>query len=483
MNLRDLRYFVALADTRHFGKAAERSFVSQPTLSAQIKKLETYLGVQLIERQPRKVALTETGAKILPLARRILQESDEIVSLARNEHDPLSGKLKVAPILTIGPYLLPLVARKLRKQLLRLKLMLYEHQTQPLLEKLRAGDIDLGILALPVPLDGLEARALYDESFTLAVPNNSPLAKRSNIKVDDLNGETLLLRRRHCLRDQALMQFAAASTSRRARTIAPRAWRPWQMVAAGLGITLLPSWRRAARSAPARGSRSRHSRGRSPRAASAQCGARARRARTQSRLCATRSTPRWFPERRWPSRAFPASATCTTTRSSRCCAPRTRHAADGVLRRAGYRELSQLALAFTRRNPRGRRVFVLPGIMGSRLGLVARRSYSLLWLHPTALANGELTQLAIPPAALRARRDAAGLPEAAPAPGNRRLSAAVLSVRLAARRRAPARLRQMIERSGERKALVVGHTWEVSSRAALAHDKKRRIAKLISSAE
>ena len=193
MNLRDLRYFVALADTRHFGKAAERSFVSQPTLSAQIKKLETYLGVQLIERQPRKVTLTETGAKILPLARRIVQESDEIVSTARNEHDPLSGKLKVGLIPTIGPYLLPLLARKLRKRLPRLKLMLYEYQTQPLLDKLRAGDIDLGILALPVPLDGLEARPLYLESFTLAVPTDSPLAKRANIKLDDLNGETLLL--------------------------------------------------------------------------------------------------------------------------------------------------------------------------------------------------------------------------------------------------------------------------------------------------
>ena len=111
MNLRDLRYFVALADTRHFGKAAEKSFVSQPTLSAQIKKLETYLGVQLIERQPRRVTLTETGAKILPIARRILQDSDEIISYARNEHDPLSGKLKVAFIPTIGPYLLPLVTR------------------------------------------------------------------------------------------------------------------------------------------------------------------------------------------------------------------------------------------------------------------------------------------------------------------------------------------------------------------------------------
>ncbi|HEV8333828.1 MAG TPA: LysR substrate-binding domain-containing protein [Steroidobacteraceae bacterium] len=241
MNLRDLRYFVALADTRHFGKAAERSFVSQPTLSAQIKKLETYLGVQLIERQPRKVTLTETGAKILPLARRILQESDEIVSMARNEHDPLSGKLKVGLIPTIGPYLLPLVARKLRKQLPRLKLLLYEYQTQPLLEKLRAGDIDLGILALPVPLDGLEARPLYDESFTLAVPTHSPLAKRSSVKLDDLNGETLLLLEDgHCLRDQALDVCSRIDVKESEDYRATSLETLRQMVAAGLGITLLP---------------------------------------------------------------------------------------------------------------------------------------------------------------------------------------------------------------------------------------------------
>lgn len=241
MNLRDLRYFVALADTRHFGKAAERSFVSQPTLSAQIKKLETYLGVQLIERQPRNVALTETGTKILPLARRILQESDEIVSLARNEHDPLSGKLKLALIPTIGPYLLPVVARKLRKQLPRLKLMLYEHQTQPLLEKLRAGDIDVGILALPVPLDGLEVRPLFDESFMLAVPNNSPLAKRSNLKVDDLEGETLLLLEDgHCLRDQALDVCSRIDVKESDDYRATSLETLRQMVAAGLGITLLP---------------------------------------------------------------------------------------------------------------------------------------------------------------------------------------------------------------------------------------------------
>jgi LysR family transcriptional regulator, hydrogen peroxide-inducible genes activator len=241
MNLRDLRYFVALADTRHFGKAAERSFVSQPTLSAQIKKLETYLGVQLIERQPRKVTLTEMGTKILPLARRILQESDEIVSLARNEHDPLSGKLKVGLIPTIGPYLLPLVARKLRKQLPRLKLLLYEHQTQPLLEKLRAGDIDVGILALPVPLDGLEVRPLYDESFTLAVPTSSALAKKATVKVDDLSGESLLLLEDgHCLRDQALEVCSRIDIKESEDYRATSLETLRQMVAAGLGITLLP---------------------------------------------------------------------------------------------------------------------------------------------------------------------------------------------------------------------------------------------------
>jgi len=241
VNLRDLRYFVALADTKHFGKAAERSYVSQPTLSAQIKKLENYLGVQLIERQPRRVTLTDSGAKILPLARRILQESDEIISLARNEHDPLSGKLNLALIPTIGPYLLPLVTRKLRKQLPELKLMLYEYQTQALLERLRSGEIELGILALPVGLDGLEVAELYEENFTVAVPNNHGLAKKPSIKLDDLTGETLLLLEDgHCLRDQALDVCNRVDVKENEDYRATSLETLRQMVAAGLGITLLP---------------------------------------------------------------------------------------------------------------------------------------------------------------------------------------------------------------------------------------------------
>ena len=144
MNLKDLKYLVALADTGHFGSAAERTFVSQPTLSAQLKKLEEYLGVKLVERQPKNVQLTEVGKQIVVRARRMLSEGDEIVALARNNTDPFAGKLKVALIPTIGPYLLPRVMQKIRKALPQLGLMLYEHQTEALLKRLRDGEIDLG---------------------------------------------------------------------------------------------------------------------------------------------------------------------------------------------------------------------------------------------------------------------------------------------------------------------------------------------------
>ncbi|MGO8854453.1 MAG: LysR substrate-binding domain-containing protein [Steroidobacteraceae bacterium] len=241
MNLKDLKYLVALADTGHFGKAAERTFVSQPTLSAQLKKLEQYLGVKLVERQPKNIQLTEVGKQIVVRARRMLDESDEIIALARNNTDPFAGKLKVGLIPTIGPYLLPRVMQKLRKALPHLGLMLYEHQTEALLKRLRDGEIDLGIMALPIAQDGLESRQLYEEAFTVALPNNHPLAAKSTIKVQDLKGQTLLLLEDgHCLRDQALevcsrIEIREAEDFRATSLETLR-----QMVVAGLGITLLP---------------------------------------------------------------------------------------------------------------------------------------------------------------------------------------------------------------------------------------------------
>ncbi|MBV8740582.1 MAG: LysR family transcriptional regulator, partial [Sinobacteraceae bacterium] len=144
IKLKDLRYLVAIADTRHFGRAAERCFVSQPTLSAQVKKLEDYLGVQLIERQPKNLTLTDAGEQIVARARRIVEASEEVVTLARTHRDPLAGRLRLALLPTVGPYLLPQVARPIRKALPRLELRLYEYQTAQILEKLEDSSIDLG---------------------------------------------------------------------------------------------------------------------------------------------------------------------------------------------------------------------------------------------------------------------------------------------------------------------------------------------------
>lgn len=187
LKLKDLRYLVAVADQRHFGRAAARCFVSQPTLSAQLKKLEQSLGVQLIERSPNNIGLTDAGEQIVARARRILEASDEVVALARSRRDPLAGRLRVALLPTIGPYLLPRVARAIRKGLPRLGLMLYEYRTATLLEKLQAGELDLGILALPMDLGGgLEARELYREPFTVALPAGHALARRASLRIADL---------------------------------------------------------------------------------------------------------------------------------------------------------------------------------------------------------------------------------------------------------------------------------------------------------
>lgn len=241
LKLKDLRYLVAVAEQRHFGRAAARCFVSQPTLSAQLKKLEDNLGVQLIERAPNNVSLTEAGEQVVARARRIIEASDEVVALAASQREPLAGRLRVALLPTIGPYLLPHVMRAVRKALPRLELRLYEYQTAPLLAKLHGGELDLGILALPVELAGLESRELYREAFVVALPEKHPLAAREALRVTDLEGEKLLLLEEgHCLRDQALevCSRAGIADSEDFRGTSLETLR--QMVAAGAGVTLLP---------------------------------------------------------------------------------------------------------------------------------------------------------------------------------------------------------------------------------------------------
>ena len=241
MNLKDLKYLVALADTGHFGKAAERTFVSQPTLSAQLKKLEEYLGVKLVERQPKNVQLTDIGKQVVIRARRMLEQGEEIIALGRTNADPLSGRIKVALIPTVGPYLLPRVTQKIRKALPNLGLMLYEYQTEPLLKRLRDGEFDLGIIALPSDADGLESRVLYEEAFVLAVPQQHALSERSVVRIQDLKGHALLLLEDgHCLRDQALEVCSPVDVHEVEDFRATSLETLRQMVVAGLGITLLP---------------------------------------------------------------------------------------------------------------------------------------------------------------------------------------------------------------------------------------------------
>jgi LysR family hydrogen peroxide-inducible transcriptional activator len=241
LKLKDLKYLVAIADTRHFGQAAELCHVSQPTLSAQLRKLEEYLGVPLVERQPRRVMLTAAGEQIIVRARRIAEASDEIVEIARSHKDPLAGRLRIAFLPTIGPYLLPSIAPKIRKALPRLELMLYEYQTVPMLEKLRAGELDMGVLALPVEMDGLDSRELYEEPFVVALPSDHPLTKKTQLRIEDLDGVTmLLLEDGHCLRDQALDACSRVDVNEKQDFRATSIETLRQMVAIGAGVTLLP---------------------------------------------------------------------------------------------------------------------------------------------------------------------------------------------------------------------------------------------------
>jgi len=243
MNLRDLQYLVALAEHRHFGRAAEASFVSQPTLSTQIKKLEDELGVPLVERTPRKVLLTETGREIARRARGVLSEIDEIKAIAQRTRDPESGTLRLGIFPTLGPYLLPHLVPLVRQRFPRLELLLVEEKTEQVIRMLREGSLDVGVLALPLHEDSLHTEFLFEEPFVLAVPENHPLAhKKHRLKLGDLEDESLLLLEDgHCMRDQALEVCQLAGAGERSGFRATSLETLRQMVAANVGITLLPT--------------------------------------------------------------------------------------------------------------------------------------------------------------------------------------------------------------------------------------------------
>jgi LysR family hydrogen peroxide-inducible transcriptional activator len=245
MNLRDLKYIIAVAETRHFGKAAERCFVSQPTLSGQIKKLEEELGVAIFERTNRSVEITPVGATIVEHARLIMEQADVIEQLARAQQDPLAGPLRIGAIPTLSPYLMPLILAPLKKQHPQMKLVLSEELTDTLLERLHNHEIDAALLATPVEEQGLESNPLFDEPFWVAFPRKHPFYTRDKITLKDLDQETLLLLAEgHCLAQQAMdvchleqRQSQGDMADLRAASLETLI----QLVKAGFGITLIPA--------------------------------------------------------------------------------------------------------------------------------------------------------------------------------------------------------------------------------------------------
>lgn len=241
MNLRDLRYLVALADERHFGRAAAACFVSQPTLSTQIRKLEEELGVALVERAPRKVMLTPIGVQVADRARRIVADVEQMKALARRSMDPEAGSIRLGLFPTLGPYLLPHAVPPLRARFPQLELLLVEEKSDVLLTRLRDGRLDAAILALPVDEDALHAEFLFEEPFLLAVSDQHPLAARERLSLQELSAQKLLLLEDgHCMREQALDVCRLSGAGEHAEFRATSLETLRQMVAANVGVTLLP---------------------------------------------------------------------------------------------------------------------------------------------------------------------------------------------------------------------------------------------------
>jgi LysR family hydrogen peroxide-inducible transcriptional activator len=251
MTLTELKYIVALARERHFGRAAEACFVSQPTLSVAIRKLEDELGVQLFERGGPEVAVTPVGEQIVEQAQHVLEQSNAIREIAAQGRDPLAGPLRVGVIYTIGPYLLPHLVRQMIDDVPQMPLLLQENYTVKLLELLRQGDIDVAIVADPFHDTGLVTQALYDEPFIVAVPNHHPWARRKEIRSEELKEQTmLLLGAGHCFRDHVLevcpelSRFSQASAGIQKTFEGSSLETIRHMVAAGIGVTVLPKMAR-----------------------------------------------------------------------------------------------------------------------------------------------------------------------------------------------------------------------------------------------
>ena len=248
MTLTELKYIVAVAREKHFGKAAEACFVSQPTLSVAVKKLEDELEVKLFERGSGEISVTPLGEEIIRQAQSVLEQAAEIKEIARRGQDPLTGPLKLGVIYTIGPYLLPELVRQNIEHTPQMPLLLQENFTVRLLEMLRTGEIDCAILAEPFPDTGLAIAPLYDEPFMAAVPASHPLAAQESVTSQQLQGETmLLLGSGHCFRDHVLQvcpefaRFASSAEGIRRSFEGSSLETIQHMVAAGMGVTLVPA--------------------------------------------------------------------------------------------------------------------------------------------------------------------------------------------------------------------------------------------------
>jgi LysR family transcriptional regulator, hydrogen peroxide-inducible genes activator len=247
MTLTELKYIVAVAREKHFGKAAEACFVSQPTLSVAIRKLEDELEVKLFERSANEVTITPLGEEIVRQAQSVLEQAAAIKEIAKRGKDPLAGALKLGVIYTIGPYLLPDLVRNVITMSPQMPLMLQENFTVKLLEMLRTGEIDCAILAEPFPDTGLAIAPLYDEPFMAALPSHHPLATLKSVTSGQLKSETLLLLGTgHCFRDHVLevcpefARFASNAEGIRRTFEGSSLETIKHMVAAGMGVTLVP---------------------------------------------------------------------------------------------------------------------------------------------------------------------------------------------------------------------------------------------------